>query len=195
MHAHAAAAAPPPRASQVRRQFSVAGLWNLDCVALGAKKGTRSAREEPESARSGSKSPTLPRSEQICIGAGCESPPDGDAPSRLARRGGPWQRPGIDAPDGKSLPFRFLKRCQTALKTVKTAPFPPFSVPCDTVSDGETVSFRPSGASMRPGGVDGPGGAVVALPGHGAARAGSARAGSRHVVHRRGILPELFIFF
>ena len=48
----------------------------------------------------------------------------------------------------KSLPFHRLKRCQTALKPVKTAPFPPFSVPSDTVSDGEKLNFLPSGASM-----------------------------------------------
>ena len=46
-----------------------------------------------------------------------------------------------------SVPFHRLKRCQTALKTVKTAPFAPFSVPSDIVSDGETVNFLPSGAS------------------------------------------------
>jgi len=48
----------------------------------------------------------------------------------------------------KSLRFHYLQRCQTALKIVTTAPFPPFSVPSDTVSDGETVSFLPSGAPM-----------------------------------------------
>ena len=46
-----------------------------------------------------------------------------------------------------------IKLCQTALKKVKTAPFPPFSVPSDTVSDGETVDFLLSGASMTPRGV------------------------------------------
>jgi len=46
------------------------------------------------------------------------------------------------------VPFQCLKRCQTTLKNVKTAPFAQSSVPSDTVSNGEAVHFLPSAAPM-----------------------------------------------